>query len=169
MDDVLPKPFTKEGLIQILNKHLGHLKKPITPMEAMVPSASQSIQSANQQISTKTHIKEESPSKSPVVNNNWTSPKQIPGVSPIGTASTGDEFIVHQNAGSYNMDTAVMGAVHYQSPSSIQGIGHRHHAPHRRQFSDVAGSDETGHVVKRQQMYLTPAQQQTMGSVQARR
>ena len=169
MDDVLPKPFTKEGLIQVLNKHLGHLKKPTTPMEAMGPPTSQSIQPTSQQISTKTPIKEESPSKSPVVNSNWTSPKQIPGISPVGTASTGDEFIVQQDAANYNMGTAVMGAVPYQNPSPIQGVGQRHHAPHRRQFSDVAGSDETGHAVKRQQMYLTPVQQQSMTSVHAKR
>ena len=169
MDDVLPKPFTKEGLIQVLNKHLGHLKKPTTPMEAMGPPTSQSIQSASQQISAKTPIKEESPSKSPIVNSNWASPKQMSGVSPVGTASTGDEFMVHQDAGKYNIGTAVMGAVPYQNPSPIQGAGQRQHAPHRRQFSDVAGSDETGHAVKRQQMYLTPIQQQSIGSVQARR
>jgi len=27
MNDVLPKPFTKEGLLSMLEKHLGHLKK----------------------------------------------------------------------------------------------------------------------------------------------
>jgi osomolarity two-component system, response regulator SKN7 len=35
MNDVLPKPFTKEGLLNMLEKHLQHLKKPLHGMDAM--------------------------------------------------------------------------------------------------------------------------------------
>ena len=169
MDDVLPKPFTKEGLIHVLNKHLGHLKKPETPLEEMGSRTSQNLQSANHQISAKASIKEESPSKSPMVNSNWSSPKQIPGVSPVATASTGDEFLVQHDTASYGIGSGVVPAVPFQNPSPIQGVGQRHSAPHRRQFSDMAGGDDSGAAVKRQQMYLTPVQQQPLGSVQARR
>jgi osomolarity two-component system response regulator SKN7 len=31
MNDILPKPFTKEGLLQLLEKHLNHLKKHPNP------------------------------------------------------------------------------------------------------------------------------------------
>jgi osomolarity two-component system response regulator SKN7 len=31
MSDILPKPFTKEGLLQLLEKHLNHLKKHPNP------------------------------------------------------------------------------------------------------------------------------------------
>ena len=36
MNDVLPKPFTKEGLLHMLEKHLPHLKKPVSHMDGMV-------------------------------------------------------------------------------------------------------------------------------------
>ena len=169
MDDVLPKPFTKEGLIHILNKHLSHLKKPETPMEEMGPPSSQPLQPANPQMSAKAHIKEESPAKSPVVNSSWSSPKQIPGVSPVATTGTGDEFMVQHDATSFNMAGGVIPTVPFQNPSPMQGVAQRHQAPHRRQYSDMVGGEESGAAVKRQQMYLTPIQQQAMSSVQAKR
>ena len=37
MNDVLPKPFTKEGLLSMLEKHLSHLKKSMHPGSGLEP------------------------------------------------------------------------------------------------------------------------------------
>ena len=169
MDDVLPKPFTKEGLIHVLNKYLGHLKKPETPMEEMGPPSSQPIQPTKHQISANPNIKEESPAKSPVVNSNWSSPKQMTGVSPVAAAGAGDEFMVQHDAANFGIAGGVIPAAPFQNASPTQGVGQRQHAPLRRHYADMAGGDDTGTAVKRQQIYLTPVQQQAMGSLPAKR
>jgi hypothetical protein len=33
MNDVLPKPFTKEGMLRTLEKHLAHLKRDYIPSQ----------------------------------------------------------------------------------------------------------------------------------------
>ena len=79
MNDVLPKPFTKEGLLNMLEKHLGHLKKPDYDM--MPPSAT-----AMTQHSTAHSIKDEaSPGQSPSTMSTWHSPSQFSGISPGGS------------------------------------------------------------------------------------
>ncbi|KAF2402564.1 response regulator [Trichodelitschia bisporula] len=70
MNDVLPKPFTKDGLHSILVKHLAHLKG--DPRGLQAPGAQQAIKD------------DEPPTKSPVTAANWHSPNQMPGVSPVG-------------------------------------------------------------------------------------
>ena len=62
MNDVLPKPFTKEGLLNLLEKHLGHLKE-----QKATP-----------------------PTKSPT--GSWHSPNQLAGVSPTGAALTDESY-----------------------------------------------------------------------------
>src|ERR1700753_791560 len=96
MNDVLPKPFTKEGLLAMLEKHLAHLKKhgihgtdvtaaggmpapPVQPLHAPHSSATGSIKTDDN-----------SPAKSPATASNWNSPNQLPGVSPSGSGMTDD-------------------------------------------------------------------------------
>ena len=85
MNDVLPKPFTKEGLLHMLEKHLVHLKKPIAQADGTMV-APQPVQIARQLV-----LKEEdSPAKSPQTVSQWNSPNQMPGVSPVGTTVPDD-------------------------------------------------------------------------------
>jgi osomolarity two-component system, response regulator SKN7 len=94
MNDVLPKPFTKEGLLHVLDKHLAHLKKsnphglelagtmsapPVQPLSHHHSSATASIKTDDN-----------SPAKSPATASNWNSPSQVPGVSPAGSGMTED-------------------------------------------------------------------------------
>jgi hypothetical protein len=63
MNDVLPKPFTKEGLLTLLEKHLGHLKEQKPTSQAKSPASS------------------------------WHSPNQLGGVSPTGASITDESYV----------------------------------------------------------------------------
>lgn len=76
MNDVLPKPFTKEGLLNMLEKHLAHLKKPTAGL-GMGPLGPTSI------IPQKRSLKsDDSPATSPATGSAWTSPGGLTGLSP---------------------------------------------------------------------------------------
>ncbi|KAF2101616.1 hypothetical protein NA57DRAFT_64354 [Rhizodiscina lignyota] len=108
MNDVLPKPFTKEGLLMMLEKHLAHLKKPGALPTAIAPHADMGAVGASHMpappVQPLNHphapanqsMKDDnSPSKSPATGttgSNWNSPNQVPGVSPAGSAMT-DEYM----------------------------------------------------------------------------
>src|SRR5947209_3559839 len=104
MNDVLPKPFTKEGLLHMLEKHLGHLKKQPLGMDPMAPGPVQAFVQNSGRHSLKD---EDSPAKSPATISTWNSPAQITGasVSPAGSGVT-EEYMHamrgHPNA--YGMD-----------------------------------------------------------------
>ncbi|KAH0538525.1 hypothetical protein FGG08_004912 [Glutinoglossum americanum] len=63
MNDVLPKPFTKEGLLNLLEKHLGHLKEQKTATQTKSPAGS------------------------------WHSPNQLAGVSPPGAPLADESYV----------------------------------------------------------------------------
>lgn len=157
MDDVLPKPFTRKSLLDMLEKHLIHLKKapmgmdPPAPQQATgAPSISQSHTSATQSIRD-----DVSAATSPAGSTGtWNSPSQYQGVSPI-----------HPNMNHY---TPVPHQTQYAdvngNPSTFQGpstpVGSR--APglppqqaHRRGPSEISGgADGSGN--KRQRMMAAP-------------
>lgn len=154
MNDVLPKPFTKEGLLHMLEKHLAHLKQPSHGgIEAMVPPPSAGLLSGRASMK-----EEESPAKSPATASNWNSPNQVPGVSPVASTAT-DEY--HP----LNPAHPQMYAVQTPMQVSPMGAGPMSYAQpmqqprgasgqHRRQISDITGGDEAQReAAKRQQMY----------------
>lgn len=172
MNDVLPKPFTKEGLLHMLEKHLVHLKKPLAHIDGM--AAPQPVQVPRQLM-----LKEEdSPAKSPTTTSNWNSPNQIPGVSPVGSSVT-DEY-AHtmqgqqgqqvQHPGTYAVSPMQPNIGYNTSPQMhIQPRQQPQPLPpgHRRQISDISGGDELNNPAKRQQMFA-PQMQQPMNPMQPR-
>jgi osomolarity two-component system response regulator SKN7 len=158
MNDVLPKPFTKEGLLQMLEKHLAHLKKPVGHVDAMV--APQPI-SATRQILKE----EESPAKSPATLTGWASSPQVPGVSPV-TNNVTEEYMhaVHSNAGPYAVPQIPGNMYNTSSQLTIQQAQAqaRQIAGHRRQVSDMSGGDDINNPAKRQQQQQQQQQQQAM-------
>ncbi|KAI9772077.1 MAG: kinase-regulated stress-responsive transcription factor skn7 [Geoglossum simile] len=62
MNDVLPKPFTKEGLLTLLEKHLNHLKQKHPSPQTKSPASS------------------------------WHSPSQLAGTSPTGVSITDESY-----------------------------------------------------------------------------
>lgn len=149
MNDVLPKPFTKDGLLAILDKHLEHIKKPAGGMIVdTIGSSARALapQSARQSIKA-----DDSPAGSPATVSTWNSPSQLPGVSPVGSGMA-EEYISglpgHHSAFGVS---PITGAMPYSNSSQMQ-IGVRQ-GPHRRQISEISGGESLGGDVKRQQMY----------------
>jgi osomolarity two-component system response regulator SKN7 len=135
MDDVLPKPFTTEGLLNMLEKHLGHLKKLPDGME-MVPNTASTIGHGSNAQSIKD---EASPGHSPSTVSNWNSPGQFSGISP--TVSGPYMHHVHPPTG-YGMDPG-HGQMQFQPPQTPLGAPPRP-VNHRRQVSEINGVDDIG-------------------------
>jgi osomolarity two-component system response regulator SKN7 len=176
MNDVLPKPFTKEGLLQMLEKHLAHLKKPIAHVDGMV--APQPLAATRQVLK-----EEESPAKSPATASNWNSPNQITGVSPV-TSNVPEEYMqavqghsahpthpTHSphpthpaHSGTYAVNSMQANIAYNTSPQMAMQA--RAQVGHRRQISDISGGDDMNIPAKRQQVYGAPLQPQPLNPMQ---
>jgi osomolarity two-component system response regulator SKN7 len=144
MNDVLPKPFTKEGLLHMLEKHLVHLKKNAPHADTMV--APQPLAVTRQVLK-----EEESPSKSPGTASNWNSPNQIPGVSPVGSEEYMHAATYAHPLQGYN--TASQLDIQRQQQAAAAAA-----AGHRRQISNISGGEDLTNPAKRQQIYGAPIQ-----------
>jgi len=160
MNDVLPKPFTKEGLLQMLEKHLAHLKKPLADVPSAPPAGGMMAPggapaSAVRGPSLKD---EESPAKSPATTSNWNSPNQVPGVSPVGSATTDEYLSAGVAAAAAGGHPAAMYGLP-QQPALGYAAGGLPRAPpppaaHRRGISDISGGEDPQQAAaKRQQMF----------------
>ena len=147
MNDVLPKPFTKEGLLHMLEKHLGHLKKMPEGMDPMMPPSASSIAHGSAGQSLKD---ESSPNQSPSTISNWQSPGQFQGISPTHTAGLNHYMQPMHQAAAYGMDQSPL---QYQPPNTPLGAPGQ--TQHRRQISEVT-TDEYPNDAKRQRMYGQP-------------
>lgn len=169
MNDVLPKPFTKEGLLSMLEKHLGHLKKAGPGMEQMGAPPPPTLA----QVAAKNSMKsEDSPATSPATVSNWASPSGNLGVSPPGGNT--EEYMqavqAHAPLGPYamapGMQAGVLGpAIGYggspprlmAGPGPLQLPPQGQAGPHRRHISEISGgAGEIGGDIKRQQIIGFP-------------
>ena len=157
MNDVLPKPFTKEGLLHMLEKHLVHLKKPLTQVDGL--AAPQPVQIARQLV-----LKDEdSPAKSPVTGSTWNSPNPMTGVSPVGSSVT-EEYAQAlqgqpvQHPGAYGVNP-LQASLGYNTSPQMQMQARQPSSAHRRQLSDISGGDDINNPAKRQQMFAPQMQQ----------
>jgi osomolarity two-component system response regulator SKN7 len=141
MNDVLPKPFTKEGLLSMLEKHLGHLKKSPSQIDGVPPGPPPPLV----QVAGKHVLKaEESPATSPATISNWTSPGTGLGMSPAASDAAGNEYsmgVAGHPSAPYHMQTGMpppgmpsqlsFGG----SPRGIApGLGPQPGGPHSRHF-----------------------------------
>lgn len=177
MNDVLPKPFTKEGLFAMLEKHLGHLKKQQPGMEFTVHRIAITLLMYFQQ-----PVKDEdSPAASPAtLSTHWNSPSVSQlgpgtGVSPAASSLGNDDYR------GYGLDNALggpasmsapqtHGSLHFASTSPQQGSMAARQVGQgsvRRPISDIAGGEDyVSASGKRQQLY---AQQPGINPMQAPR
>ena len=153
MNDVLPKPFTKEGLLNMLEKHLSHLKKQPPPSIDPMGAPPAPISRASRSLKT-----EDSPATSPATSNNWNSPNNLSGVSPASNHA--DETSM------YGMSSGATTYAPGMQPSPMYsmaptGAPRQQPSATRRNINDISGgpADYPGDV-KRQQMY---APSQPMG------
>ncbi|KAE8449993.1 hypothetical protein EG329_007132 [Mollisiaceae sp. DMI_Dod_QoI] len=169
MNDVLPKPFTREGMLKALEKHLPQFKKnaqyPPQPAQMthpggfVTPTATHPPLGLNMgQLSTAQSLKDEtSPGKSPATASSWHSPSQMPGPSPVGPSPGSYMQQSMTDNRQYNMTPT---HPHPQSgfpPPPNQSMGApRPTQQHRRVMSDMSGAGPDDHPEKRQRMYPPP-------------
>ncbi|RMY55197.1 hypothetical protein D0863_13390 [Hortaea werneckii] len=165
MNDVLPKPFTKEGLLSMLEKHLSHLKKQPPGVQVMPPP--DALNSAKRSMKS-----EDSPATSPATVSNWNSPGGFAGHSPASNHPD-DPYMQPMHGSAGPSPYPVQGPmppqqIYHQGPPPQMGgpprqgpppghpaqQGPPHSQQHRRGISDVSGGmDNMGPDAKRQQMY----------------
>lgn len=166
MDDVLPKPFTRKSLLDMLEKHLVHLKTMPQGIEA--PPSATAVTMA--QTSANQSIKEDSsPGQSPAGSmSNWQSPGQFQGmqaVPPAMPAVQGQYVAAAPAPAAYTVD---QNGVQFPAPPpvAVPSTGASARPPHRRQMSDMSSATENQNIAKRQRMYTQP---KPMMAVQAGR
>lgn len=169
MDDVLPKPFTRKSLLDMLERHLDHLKiSPQNPgMEPVRPSAAAVTMAAATQSSANQSIKEDSsPGQSPAGSmTNWQSPSQFQNMQavPPNMPAVQGPYVTAPPA-AYTVD---QNGVQYPAPPvGVPTGGPPIRPPHRRQISEMGGAADNPNMPKRQRMYSQP---QPMLAVQAGR
>ncbi|KAJ5779550.1 Heat shock factor (HSF)-type DNA-binding [Penicillium paradoxum] len=171
MDDVLPKPFTRKSLLDMLERHLDHLKiSPQNPGMEPVPSSAAAVtMAAAAQNSATQSIKEDSsPGQSPAGSmTNWQSPGQFQNMQavPSNMPTVQGPYVTAQP----NAYTVDQNGVQYPAPPPPVGVptaGAPVRPPHRRQISDLSSATENPNMPKRQRMYSQP---QPMLAVQAGR
>lgn len=153
MDDVLPKPFTRKSLLDMLEKHLMHLKASAlgieaAPQSAITPSVAQSSNGHSV-------VDGSSPAQSPAGSlGNWQSPGQFSGVSPIHT-NMHNQYATMQNHSPYLDQGGSNSTFHSpQTPGGGSKIPSQQHAPpHRRQISEMSGGPEMEGFSKRQRIH----------------
>jgi osomolarity two-component system response regulator SKN7 len=170
MNDVLPKPFTKEGMLRALEKHLPQFKKnaPYPPASSQMPHpggfatpnpAQQPPLGLNMApLSTAQSLKDEtSPGKSPATATSWHSPNQITGASPINASGN----YMQQPLADSRQYTITPTHAHTQSGFPAppnQSMSAPRSGPHRRVMADMTSGPPDDHPEKRQRMYPPPPQ-----------
>ena len=153
MDDVLPKPFTRKSLLEMLEKHLMHLKKLPAGMEQQ--QSAMSGPSGPQSSATQSVRDDLSAANSPAGSSGtWNSPSQYAGVSPINPQINQFAPVPHQSP---YMDVHGNSATFHspQTPISarIPPMQPQHQQQHRRGASDMSGGPGGDSASKRQMVY----------------
>lgn len=161
MDDVLPKPFTRKSLLEMLEKHLMHLKK--IP-DGMAPPQSATI-SGPQSTATHSVRDDMSAAESPAGSSGtWNSPGQYSGVSPVAAQMPYSQMAQQQqymdanNAAYHAQNSAPHTPVGMRAPQSV--MPQQPSSGHRRGPSEMTGASAGGDLSanKRQRIYTPNGQ-----------
>ena len=157
MDDVLPKPFTRKSLLDMLEKHLVHLKTISQGIEAPQPTPAVTMAA---QGSAAPSVKEDSsPGQSPAASmSNWQSPGQFHGMPPVhpnmppvqgqyvAATPAPAAYTVDQNGVQYPAAPVQLAPA---TPAAAR-------PPHRRQVSEMSSAPDNPKG-KRPRMYAQSA------------
>ncbi|PLB34529.1 putative stress response transcription factor SrrA/Skn7 [Aspergillus candidus] len=156
MDDVLPKPFTRKSLLDMLEKHLVHLKTISQAVDGTQPAAA--VTMAAQSSAAQSVKEDSSPGQSPAASmSNWQSPGQF---QPMPTAAAVNPSIPQVPAqyvpatpapAAYAVD---QNGVQYQTAPVAIPAGAAPRPPPRRQLSDMSSAAENPVLAKRARMYV---------------
>lgn len=148
MDDVLPKPFTRKSLLEMLEKHLMHLKK--LP-DGMAPPPSAGVMPAGAQSSASQSVRDDvSAGASPAASSvgTWNSPSQYSGVSPVNPQMANaymPQQYMDANAAAYAQNAP-------RTPVGMGPMGQQPQQAHRRGASEMSGGQQDMSGGKRQRM-----------------
>ncbi|RAL03769.1 putative stress response transcription factor SrrA/Skn7 [Aspergillus ibericus CBS 121593] len=155
MDDVLPKPFTRKSLLDMLEKHLVHLKTIPSSMEAP-PSAAAAVTMAAQSSAAQSVKEDSSPGQSPATSmTNWQSPGQFQGMAavPPNIQQVQSQYVpATPAAAAYAVDQT---GVQYPTPAvALTTAAPAATRPQpRRQLSEMSSAAENPNMAKRPRMY----------------
>lgn len=159
MDDVLPKPFTRKSLLEMLERHLLHLK---TIPHGMDPQSATAVPMAAQTSAAHSVKEDSSPAPSPAGSmSNWQSPGQfngMPATVPSNMPQVQGQYVPATPAPAYAMDGN--GVQYSAQPVAMNPGAAAARPPNRRQASDMSGTPDSANMAKRQRMYAN--QPQTM-------
>jgi osomolarity two-component system, response regulator SKN7 len=157
MDDVLPKPFTRKSLLEMLEKHLMHLKK--LP-DGMAPPPSAGVLPAGAQSSASQSVRDDvSAAASPAASSvgTWNSPSQYSGVSPVN-AQMPNAYIPQQQY--LDANTAAYAQNAPTTPVGMRPMAQQAQQAHRRGASEMSGGqDMSGSKRQRMNWQGQPGQQ----------
>ncbi|PYH91503.1 stress response regulator/HFS transcription factor [Aspergillus ellipticus CBS 707.79] len=159
MDDVLPKPFTRKSLLDMLEKHLVHLKTIPPGMEP--PQSAASVTMAAQSSAAQSVKEDSSPGQSPATPmNNWQSPGQFQGMAPVAPSiqQVPSQYVpATPAAAAYAVD---QNGVQYPAPPvALTAAATAAARPQpRRQLSEMSSAAENPNIAKRPRMYSHQAQ-----------
>ncbi|OJZ81224.1 stress response regulator/HFS transcription factor [Aspergillus piperis CBS 112811] len=160
MDDVLPKPFTRKSLLDMLEKHLVHLKTMPPGIEA--PQSAAAVTMAAQSSAAQSVKEDSSPGQSPATSMTaWQSPGQFPGMTAVApnvpqvqgqyipAAPAAAAYAVDQNGVQYPAPAVALATT---APAAVRP------QPPRRQLSEMSSATENPNMAKRPRMYAHQAQ-----------
>lgn len=158
MDDVLPKPFTRKSLLDMLEKHLMHLKKLPQGMDAQQPTSAAMGASGGPSSAGQSIRDDMSAGTSPAGSSGaWNSPSQYSGVSPVNPNMQFTNMPQQQQYVDVNGNTFQAGP---QTPMGMrQGVMQQQ--AQRRGQVEMSGGNDLGNPNKRQRIY---APQQSMAA-----
>ncbi|KAL5361350.1 HSF-type DNA-binding-domain-containing protein [Aspergillus floccosus] len=155
MDDVLPKPFTRKSLLDMLEKHLVHLKTNPQSIDASQPPAA--VTMAAQSSAAQSVKEDSSPGQSPATPmNNWQSPSQFQAMSavPANIQQVPTQYVPATPAAvaAYAVD---QNGVQYSTAAPVP-MGAAARPQMRRQISEMSGAAENPNMAKRPRVYAQP-------------
>ncbi|KAL4892614.1 HSF-type DNA-binding-domain-containing protein [Aspergillus ambiguus] len=154
MDDVLPKPFTRKSLLDMLEKHLVHMKSIPSGMDAAQPTAG--VTMAAQSSAAQSVKEDSSPGQSPATSmNNWQSPGQFQGMSavPANLQQVPTQYVpATPAAAAYAVD---QNGVQYPTAPPV-AMTPAARPQLRRQMSEMSTAAENPNLAKRPRVYAQP-------------
>lgn len=155
MDDVLPKPFTRKSLLDMLEKHLVHLKTSSQSIDASQPPTA--VTMAAQSSAAQSVKEDSSPGQSPANSmNNWQSPGQFQGMSavPPNLQQVPTQYVPATPAAvaTYAVD---QNGVQYSTAAPV-AMAAAARPQMRRQISEMSSAAENPNMAKRPRVYAQP-------------
>jgi osomolarity two-component system response regulator SKN7 len=158
MNDVLPKPFTKDGMLRALEKHLPQFKKnaqfpnsgPMAPAGFVTANPQAPLGLNMSQLSAAPGIKDDPSRKSPATPSSWQSPNQLSGTSPINPQGG---YLQQQNNGAYTLTPTHPNHPQFPPQNPAMTAPRANAQQHGRVMSDMSGGPDD-HPEKRQRMYV---------------